>query len=64
VTLPLFDPGPSFDKAALAERLRSLSEQNIWIGTSSWKYPGWLGQIYSRDRYFTRGKFSQKRIEA
>jgi uncharacterized protein YecE (DUF72 family) len=64
VTLPLFDPAPSFDKAALAERLRSLAAQNIWIGTSSWKYPGWLDQIYSRDRYTTRGKFSQKRFEA
>jgi len=64
VTLPLFDPAPSFDKAALAGRLRSLAAQNIWIGTSSWKYPGWLDQIYSRDRYSTRGKFSQKRFEA
>jgi uncharacterized protein YecE (DUF72 family) len=64
VTLPLFDPASSFDKAALAGRLRSLASQNIWIGTSSWKYPGWLDQIYSRDRYATRGKFSQKRFEA
>ena len=64
MTLPLFDPAPSFDKAALAGRLRSLAAQNIWIGTSSWKYPGWLDQIYSRDRYAARGKFSQKRFEA
>jgi uncharacterized protein YecE (DUF72 family) len=64
VTLPLFDPAPSFDKAELAGRLRSLASQNIWIGTSSWKYPGWLDQIYSRDRYTTRGKFSRKRFEA
>jgi len=64
VTLPLFDPAPEFDKAALAGRLRALASQNIWIGTSSWKYPGWLDQIYSRDRYTTRGKFSQKRFEA
>ena len=64
MTLPLFDATPEFDKAALAVRLRSLAAQNIWIGTSSWKYPGWLDQIYSRDRYATRGKFSQKRFEA
>lgn len=64
MTLPLFDPAPGFDKAALAGRLRALASQNIWIGTSSWKYPGWLDQIYSRDRYTTRGKFSQKRFEA
>lgn len=64
MTLPLFDPVPAFDKTGLTERLRSLASQNIWIGTSSWKYPGWLDQVYSRDRYTTRGKFSQKRFEA
>ena len=61
--LPLFDPPSSFDKAALARRLRGLADQNIWVGTSSWKYEGWLDQIYSRDRYYTRGRFSQKRFE-
>ena len=48
----------------LAGRLRALAAENIWIGTSSWKYPGWLEQIYSRERYLTRGRFSQKRFEA
>ena len=62
--LPLFDDPPSFDRARLAKRLHTLAEQNIWIGTSSWKYEGWCGQIYSRDRYATRGRFSQKRFEA
>ena len=64
MTLPLFDPTPGFDRAALAGRLRALAAENIWIGTSSWKYPGWLDQIYSRERYLTRGRFSQKRFEA
>jgi uncharacterized protein YecE (DUF72 family) len=69
VTLPLFDPppscfGPPFDRPALSRRLRNLAGENIWIGTSSWKYPGWLDQIYTRERYVTRGKFSQKRFEA
>jgi uncharacterized protein YecE (DUF72 family) len=63
VTLPLFDPTPEFDRAALAGRLRALATEDIWIGTSSWKYPGWLGQIYSGDRYAVRGKFSRKRFE-
>jgi uncharacterized protein YecE (DUF72 family) len=62
--LPLFDPQPDFDRAALAQRLRDLSSRNIWIGTSSWKYEGWLDQIYTRERYLSRGKFSQKRFEA
>jgi uncharacterized protein YecE (DUF72 family) len=64
VTLPLFEIPSSFDRAGLARRLRSLAQDNIWIGTSSWKYAGWLDQIYARERYQTRGKFSQKRFEA
>ena len=62
MTLPLFEP--AFDRAGLAQKLRALSEDNIWIGTSSWKYEGWLDQIYSRERYLSRGRFSKKRFES
>jgi uncharacterized protein YecE (DUF72 family) len=71
VTLPLFDPPPEeggfaggFDCRALASRLRTLAQEGIWIGTSSWKYEGWLGQIYTRELYSTRGRFSQKKFQA
>jgi uncharacterized protein YecE (DUF72 family) len=64
VNLSLFDAPPSFDKEALARRLRALAERGIFIGTSSWKYDGWIGQIYTRERYLARGKFSQKHFEA
>ena len=64
MTLPLFETPSSFDRGALADRLRTLAGERILIGTSSWKYPGWLDQIYTRDRYQIRGKFSQKRFEA
>ena len=64
MTLPLFDPPSDFDRDGLAARLRALAEQNIWIGTSSWKYEGWLDQVYTRERYLARGKFSRKRFEA
>ena len=40
------------------------SSDLIYLGTSSWKYEGWLGQIYTRERYFTRGRFSQKKFES
>jgi uncharacterized protein YecE (DUF72 family) len=64
---PLFEAagleGPRFDRDGLAGRLRNLAEQKIYIGGSSWKYEGWLGQIYSRDRYLQRGRFSRKRFE-
>ena len=53
---------PDFDRQRLRSRLTALAAQNIFIGTSSWKYEGWLGQIYSRHRYMTRGRFSQKRF--
>jgi uncharacterized protein YecE (DUF72 family) len=62
--LPLFDEQPPFRRDALAAKLRTLAQQQIYIGTSSWKYEGWLGQIYSRERYTTRGRFAQKRFEA
>jgi uncharacterized protein YecE (DUF72 family) len=48
----------------LAPRLRSLAEKGIYLGTSSWKYEGWLGSIYREDRYQTRGKLSKKKFEA
>jgi uncharacterized protein YecE (DUF72 family) len=61
--LPLFDQPSGFDRAALGSKLRMLANENVWIGTSSWKYEGWLGQIYSPERYVSRGKFSRKRFE-
>jgi len=59
----LFDEPPTFDRGGLAEKLRALASQNIYIGGSSWKYAGWLGQIYTRERYLVRGRFSQKLFE-
>ncbi|MBK5295192.1 MAG: DUF72 domain-containing protein [Acidobacteriia bacterium] len=59
----LFDPPPSPFRAHLAERLSQLSRRGVYIGTSSWKYPGWMGQIYTPERYQTRGRFSQSRFE-
>lgn len=48
----------------LARALRTLADRGILFGGSSWKYPGWLGQIYTRSRYETRGKFSRKKFDA
>ena len=55
---------PSFDREELKRRLSRLSGQNIFIGGSSWKYEGWLGQIYMRSRYLSKGTFSKKTFEA
>jgi uncharacterized protein YecE (DUF72 family) len=48
--------------APLASRMKRLARMRIYVGTSSWKYPGWLGQIYNPQRYLTRGKFSKKKF--
>jgi len=62
--LSLFeDPLPELAEK-LQPRLAELANQKIYLGTSSWKYEGWMGQIYSPERYYTRGRFSQKRFEA
>ncbi len=61
-TASLFEEPQEFDRRRLSARLSALAAENIFIGTSSWKYEGWIGQIYSRSRYTTRGRFSQKRF--
>jgi uncharacterized protein YecE (DUF72 family) len=61
-TASLFEEPLRIDRERLRARLATLAAEKVFIGTSSWKYEGWLGQIYSRDRYLTRGKFSQKRF--
>src|SRR5580692_2711681 len=58
----LFDNVPAFDRLSLAAKIHTLAERKIFIGTSSWRYEGWLGQVYTPERYFTRGKFSKKKF--
>jgi len=62
--LPLFDPPENEARAALARGLQEWAAAGVYIGTSSWKYEGWLGDIYTPERYWTRGKLSQKKFEA
>ena len=62
-SLSLFEEPELPLKVNLREQLSKSVRRNIWIGTSSWKYEGWLGQVYTRERYAARGKFSKKRFE-
>jgi len=66
-TLPLFPEEPATSGAASptggyadrnAARLRRWAEQGIFFGTSSWKYPGWKGQVYTR-RYPSQKAFQR-----
>jgi uncharacterized protein YecE (DUF72 family) len=52
-----------FDRNQLKSALSKLAENNIFIGTSSWKYPGWCGQLYDENKYITRGKFAKSWFE-
>jgi uncharacterized protein YecE (DUF72 family) len=61
--LPLFDEPSSFDRERLKTKLADLASHRVFIGTSSWKYEGWFGQIYTRDRYSSHGRFSQRRFQ-
>jgi uncharacterized protein YecE (DUF72 family) len=52
----------AFDRQALKQRLGELAGQGVFIGTSSWKYPGWCGMLYDSARYEYRGKFAETRF--
>lgn len=56
-------PETGFDLAYYRARIAALAEQGIDVGTSSWNYEGWLGQIYSASRYEYRGRFAKTRFE-
>lgn len=51
-----------FGRAELQSALANLAIQGVYIGTSSWKYPGWCGTLYDRARYEWRGKFAESRF--
>jgi hypothetical protein len=44
----------AFDRAQLHARLADLAGKGVFIGTSSWKYPGWRGMVYDESRYLYR----------
>ena len=53
----------AFDRQWITEQVAALAAQGVFIGTSSWKYKGWLGQLYSPERYQYRGKVALTRFE-
>jgi hypothetical protein len=54
---------PMFDREQVGEWMRRLAARDVYLGTSSWKYPGWIGSLYTADRYLFRGKHSEARFE-
>ena len=37
----------SFDRDQMKAAAAQLAREGVFIGTSSWKYPGWLGKVYT-----------------
>ena len=44
-------------------QLAALARAGVFVGTSSWKYPGWLDQLYDRARYIWRGRYAETRFQ-
>lgn len=55
--------GMPFDREAIRLRAAQLAQRGVYIGTSSWKYRGWCGQLYDETRYVYRSKFAESRFE-
>ena len=53
----------AFDREPIKKKIATLAAQGVYIGTSSWKYGGWLGQLYTPARYEYRGKVATTRFE-
>jgi len=52
-----------FDRECMKQVAVSLAARGVFIGTSSWKYEGWFGQLYTPARYEYRGKVAKTRFE-
>ena len=51
-----------FDREQIKQQVAQLAARGVFIGTSSWKYPGWRGMLYDDSRYVYRGKFAETRF--
>lgn len=56
-------PPEPFDRAEMQRTLARVAKAGVYLGTSSWKYPGWRGMLYDESRYAYHGKFALKRFE-
>jgi uncharacterized protein YecE (DUF72 family) len=52
-----------FDREQMKSQAAELAARGVFVGTSSWKYEGWLGPLYTPSRYEYRGKVAKTRFE-
>lgn len=53
----------TFPVQMLRNAAEALAARQVFIGTSSWKYPGWTGLLYDEQRYLHNGKFAESRFK-
>ena len=53
----------TFERDKTKARLADLAGRGVYVGTSSWKYPGWRGLLYDEARYIYHGRFAETRFE-
>jgi hypothetical protein len=53
----------AFQRENLQMKLTDLASKGVYVGTSSWKYEGWLGQLYTPSLYEYRGKVAKTRFD-
>jgi uncharacterized protein YecE (DUF72 family) len=52
----------AFERDKIRKAAAVFAEKGVFVGTSSWKYPGWRGMLYDEQRYITRNRFSESRF--
>ena len=52
----------AFDRAQMKKKAAILAANGIYVGAASWKYEGWLNQLYTPTRYVYRGKVAKSRV--
>ena len=52
-----------FNQLKMKQSAEELAALGVYVGTSSWKYPGWRGLLYDESKYLWRGKVAESRFE-
>ena len=53
----------AFDREQIKKKVAALAAKGVFIGTSSWKYEGWLDRFYTPDRYEKQKQGANKKAE-
>lgn len=52
-----------FERSGIAASLKHLADaHHLYLGTVSWRFPGWCGMLYDEENYLWGNHFSKKRF--